>query len=188
MKTEFSPKRDVRTGIRLGLHPVSCTPNCDLITYWHMKNCIDDSDGISDFHCHVCFPVLKSDLIISAVLGLIQRVITSLGSGWLTLRGAVVWSAGIEWSWYLKTKFENLLGFKFTLYDEQYRISTEVHKDAWTHAEIFFKARIRAVVAGLETGFVWKQSVFCRKTVWGWAENAGCQFLCFFSQVLLFTT
>lgn len=36
-----------------------------------MKNCTDDSDGISDFHCHDSFPVFKSKLLVSAVLGLI---------------------------------------------------------------------------------------------------------------------
>lgn len=45
----------------------------------------------------------------------------------------------------------------------------------------FFKAWSRAFVVGLESGFVWKQPIFCRKAVWGWAENAGCQLLCFFT-------
>lgn len=40
-----------------------------------------------------------------------------------------------------------MLGFKFSLYDEQYRISTEVHKEAWTHAEIFLKD---------EAGLLWE--------------------------------
>lgn len=46
----------------------------------------------------------------------------------------------------------------------------------------YFKAWSRAsIVASLESGFVWKQPVFCRKAVRGWTENVGCQLLCFFT-------
>lgn len=35
-----------------------------------------------------------------------------------------------------KTELENLLSFKLHLYDEQHRISTDVYRGAWTHAQI----------------------------------------------------
>lgn len=60
-----------------------------------------------------------------------QNCIMGDDHSWLTPGAVVFYEAGIA-----KQSWENLLGFKLYLYDEQCRISTDVYRGAWTCAQI----------------------------------------------------